>query len=208
MNTERPMDTGQSTVFTVTSYIFLFTHKTLLELSLETCISRLFPLPKAPAGPSGLVQGGSASPRTVLFTVGSPPNSITPPTCSHLGTRPRTTSGGEPTSALVFSGFGKRVCLFYLSHDPLPLCVSFSQWAPTVQLAPCAPPVVGSMSDLLLVWPWARPPQEGLLVAMLFLGAREHPAACAMSPMGPPLPAWRDSSLLKPLSSPRRHSWR
>lgn len=85
----------------------------------------LFPLPKAPAGPSGLVQGGSASPRTVLFTVGSPPNSITPPTCSHLGTRPRTTSGGEPTSELVFSGFSKRVCLFYLSHDPLPLCVCF-----------------------------------------------------------------------------------
>lgn len=55
----------------------------------------MFPLLKAPAGPSGLVQGGSASPRTVLFTVGSPPNSITPPTCSHLGTRPRTTSGED-----------------------------------------------------------------------------------------------------------------
>uniref|UniRef100_A0AAQ5Y156 non-specific serine/threonine protein kinase n=1 Tax=Amphiprion ocellaris TaxID=80972 RepID=A0AAQ5Y156_AMPOC len=53
------------------------------------------PMDTAPAGPSGLAQGGSASPRTVLFTVGSPPNSSTPPTCSHLGTRPRTTSGEE-----------------------------------------------------------------------------------------------------------------
>ncbi|KAM6988605.1 serine/threonine-protein kinase ULK2 [Tautogolabrus adspersus] len=56
------------------------------------------PMDTAPAGPSGLVQGGSASPRTVLFTVGSPPNSSTPPTCSHLGTRPRTTSVGSNSS--------------------------------------------------------------------------------------------------------------
>uniref|UniRef100_A0A671VIY9 non-specific serine/threonine protein kinase n=1 Tax=Sparus aurata TaxID=8175 RepID=A0A671VIY9_SPAAU len=48
---------------------------------------------KCADGPSVLAQGGCASPRTVLFTVGSPPNSSTPPTCSHLGTRPRTTSG-------------------------------------------------------------------------------------------------------------------
>uniref|UniRef100_A0A3Q3ETR7 non-specific serine/threonine protein kinase n=1 Tax=Labrus bergylta TaxID=56723 RepID=A0A3Q3ETR7_9LABR len=56
------------------------------------------PMDTAPAGPSGLVQCGSASPRTVLFTVGSPPNSSTPPTCSHLGTRPRTTSVGSNSS--------------------------------------------------------------------------------------------------------------
>ncbi|CAN9510997.1 unnamed protein product [Ophioblennius macclurei] len=41
----------------------------------------------------------AASPRTVLFTVGSPPSSSTPPTCSHLGTRPRTTSVGSNSSA-------------------------------------------------------------------------------------------------------------
>lgn len=41
----------------------------------------------------GYTQCGSASPRTVLFTVGSPPKSSTPPTCSHLSSRPRTTSG-------------------------------------------------------------------------------------------------------------------
>uniref|UniRef100_A0A8C9WN20 non-specific serine/threonine protein kinase n=1 Tax=Scleropages formosus TaxID=113540 RepID=A0A8C9WN20_SCLFO len=51
----------------------------------------LYVLSSAPAGTSG------ASPRTVLFTVGSPPNSSTPPTCSHLGSRPRTTSGEEPS---------------------------------------------------------------------------------------------------------------
>ncbi|KAK5929793.1 hypothetical protein CgunFtcFv8_010997 [Champsocephalus gunnari] len=56
------------------------------------------PMDTAPAGPSGLVQGMSASPRTVLFTVGSPPNSSTPPTCSHMGTRPRTTSVGSNSS--------------------------------------------------------------------------------------------------------------
>lgn len=48
----------------------------------------------APAGTFGLPMGG-ASPRTVVFTVGSPPNSSTPPTCSHLASRPRTTSGEE-----------------------------------------------------------------------------------------------------------------
>ncbi|XP_062328222.1 serine/threonine-protein kinase ULK2 isoform X1 [Osmerus eperlanus] len=57
------------------------------------------PMDTAPAGPCGLAQGGAASPRTVLFTVGSPPNSSTPPTCSHLGTRPRTTSVGSNSSA-------------------------------------------------------------------------------------------------------------
>uniref|UniRef100_A0A672GWU6 non-specific serine/threonine protein kinase n=1 Tax=Salarias fasciatus TaxID=181472 RepID=A0A672GWU6_SALFA len=66
------------------------------------------PMDTAPAG------CGSASPRTVLFTVGSPPSSSTPPTCSHLGTRPRTTSVGSnssagslcSTSGRVYVGFG------------------------------------------------------------------------------------------------------
>ncbi|KAG7470513.1 hypothetical protein MATL_G00114650 [Megalops atlanticus] len=51
------------------------------------------PMDTAPAGTNG------ASPRTVLFTVGSPPNSSTPPTCSHMGSRPRTTSVGSNSSA-------------------------------------------------------------------------------------------------------------
>ncbi|KAF0023428.1 hypothetical protein F2P81_024058 [Scophthalmus maximus] len=57
------------------------------------------PMDTAPAGPIGHAQGGSASSRTVLFTVGSPPNSSTPPTCSHLCSRPRTTSVGSNSSA-------------------------------------------------------------------------------------------------------------
>lgn len=59
------------------------------------------------------MQTGSASPRTVLFTVGSPPNSSTPPTCSHLGTRPRTTSGG----ALFCFSIGALICVIYLIVD-------------------------------------------------------------------------------------------
>uniref|UniRef100_A0A8C7TTA5 non-specific serine/threonine protein kinase n=1 Tax=Oncorhynchus mykiss TaxID=8022 RepID=A0A8C7TTA5_ONCMY len=54
------------------------------------------------------LQGGAASPRTVLFTVGSPPNSSTPPTCSHLGTRPlgSNSSAGSlcSTSGRVYVG--------------------------------------------------------------------------------------------------------
>uniref|UniRef100_A0A3Q3K2N3 non-specific serine/threonine protein kinase n=1 Tax=Monopterus albus TaxID=43700 RepID=A0A3Q3K2N3_MONAL len=57
------------------------------------------PMDTAPPGPTALAQGGSVSPRTVLFTVGSPPNSTTPPTCSNLGIRPRTTSVGSNSSA-------------------------------------------------------------------------------------------------------------
>ncbi|XP_058489562.1 serine/threonine-protein kinase ULK2 [Solea solea] len=57
------------------------------------------PMDTAPAGPVGLAHGGSPSPRAVVFTVGSPPKSSTPPTCSHLCTRPRTTSVGSNSSA-------------------------------------------------------------------------------------------------------------
>ncbi|XP_006641127.2 serine/threonine-protein kinase ULK2 [Lepisosteus oculatus] len=57
------------------------------------------PMDTAPAGAcAGLPTTGS-SPRTVLFTVGSPPNSATPPTCSQQGTRLRTTSVGSNSSA-------------------------------------------------------------------------------------------------------------
>uniref|UniRef100_A0A8C1NF81 non-specific serine/threonine protein kinase n=2 Tax=Cyprinus carpio TaxID=7962 RepID=A0A8C1NF81_CYPCA len=56
------------------------------------------PMDTAPAGTCGLAAGG-ASPRPVVFTVGSPPNSSTPPTCSHLTSRPRTTSVGSNSSA-------------------------------------------------------------------------------------------------------------
>ncbi|XP_027031024.2 serine/threonine-protein kinase ULK2 isoform X1 [Tachysurus fulvidraco] len=68
------------------------------------------PMDTAPAGSCGLAVGGS-SPRTVVFTVGSPPNSSTPPACSHLSTRPRTISVGSNSSAgSVYSTSGK-VCV-------------------------------------------------------------------------------------------------
>lgn len=81
------------------------------------------PMDTAPAGPIILAQGGSASPRTVLFTVGSPPNSSTPPTCSHLGTRPRTTSGKDLPPEPV----GKETCvaclqLTFVPPPPPPVC--------------------------------------------------------------------------------------
>ncbi|MCJ8740033.1 hypothetical protein PDJAM_G00054210 [Pangasius djambal] len=68
------------------------------------------PMDTAPTGSCGLAVGG-ASPRTVVFTVGSPPNSITPPTCSHLSTRPRTTSVGSNSSAGSLYSTSGKVCM-------------------------------------------------------------------------------------------------
>lgn len=56
-----------------------------------------FSLP-APAGAYGIAMappsmGSGASSRAVMFTVGSPPSSATPPTCTHMVLRTRTTSG-------------------------------------------------------------------------------------------------------------------
>ncbi|XP_069767604.1 serine/threonine-protein kinase ULK2 isoform X3 [Narcine bancroftii] len=65
------------------------------------------PMDTAPAGTSGLVMGSPAmmigvSPRTVVFTVGSPPSSVTPPQSSHMVTRARTMSvgSGSPLGSL------------------------------------------------------------------------------------------------------------
>ncbi|XP_015240484.1 PREDICTED: serine/threonine-protein kinase ULK2 [Cyprinodon variegatus] len=65
------------------------------------------PMDTAPS----VAPGRSASPRTVLFTVGSPPSSSTPPTCSHLGARPRTTSVGSNSSAGSLCSTSGRVCV-------------------------------------------------------------------------------------------------
>ncbi|XP_062887372.1 serine/threonine-protein kinase ULK2 isoform X1 [Mobula hypostoma] len=65
------------------------------------------PMDIAPAGASGLTMGSPAavvgvSPRTVVFTVGSPPSSVTPPHSSHMVTRARTMSvgSGSPLGSL------------------------------------------------------------------------------------------------------------
>uniref|UniRef100_A0AAY4DDY0 non-specific serine/threonine protein kinase n=1 Tax=Denticeps clupeoides TaxID=299321 RepID=A0AAY4DDY0_9TELE len=79
----------------------------------------------APAGTYTLVSGG-ASPRTVLFTVGSPPNSTTPPTCSHLDSQPRTTSGEGPSSCPGSPRLAYRCCCDVhhsaLRFEPTVLC--------------------------------------------------------------------------------------
>uniref|UniRef100_A0A8C5G572 non-specific serine/threonine protein kinase n=1 Tax=Gouania willdenowi TaxID=441366 RepID=A0A8C5G572_GOUWI len=60
------------------------------------------PMDTAPAG-------SSASPRTVLFTVGSPPSSSTPPTCSHLrgfGGAQGSLGADGPPSSLRYTPYG------------------------------------------------------------------------------------------------------
>ncbi|NXI41020.1 ULK2 kinase, partial [Galbula dea] len=52
------------------------------------------PMDTAPAGPYGIAMappsmGSGASSRAVMFTVGSPPSSATPPTCTHMVLRTR-----------------------------------------------------------------------------------------------------------------------
>nr|XP_033777445.1 serine/threonine-protein kinase ULK2 [Geotrypetes seraphini] len=61
------------------------------------------PMDTAPAGTSGMSLGPPSmgtvgSSRTVMFTVGSPPNSATPPTCTNIVIRTRTTSVGSNSS--------------------------------------------------------------------------------------------------------------
>ncbi|MGH0166196.1 UNVERIFIED_CONTAM: hypothetical protein FKN15_050508 [Acipenser sinensis] len=73
------------------------------------------PMDTAPAGAYGMPTLTGASPRTVMFTVGSPPNSTTPPTCSHMGIRPRTTSVGSNSSAGSLCSTSGRV---YMGSPP------------------------------------------------------------------------------------------
>ncbi|RXM91369.1 Serine/threonine-protein kinase ULK2 [Acipenser ruthenus] len=73
------------------------------------------PMDTAPAGAYGMPTLQGASPRTVMFTVGSPPNSTTPPTCSHMGIRPRTTSVGSNSSAGSLCSTSGRV---YMGSPP------------------------------------------------------------------------------------------
>ncbi|XP_038614659.1 serine/threonine-protein kinase ULK2 isoform X2 [Tachyglossus aculeatus] len=60
------------------------------------------PMDIAPAGACGVILAQPAatgvSSRAVMFTVGSPPNSATPPTCTHMVLRTRTTSVGSNSS--------------------------------------------------------------------------------------------------------------
>ncbi|XP_067421925.1 serine/threonine-protein kinase ULK2 isoform X7 [Emydura macquarii macquarii] len=86
------------------------------------------PMDTAPAGACGIAvappsMGPGASSRAVMFTVGSPPNSATPPTCSHMVLRTRTTSVGSNSSGGSLCSTSGRVYMgsppgIYLGSSP------------------------------------------------------------------------------------------
>uniref|UniRef100_A0A8C0JEN2 non-specific serine/threonine protein kinase n=1 Tax=Chelonoidis abingdonii TaxID=106734 RepID=A0A8C0JEN2_CHEAB len=78
------------------------------------------PMDTAPAGACGIVMappsmGTGTSSRAVMFTVGSPPNSATPPTCTHMVLRTRTTSVGSNSSGGSLCSTSGRV---YMGSPP------------------------------------------------------------------------------------------
>ncbi|XP_071431361.1 serine/threonine-protein kinase ULK2 isoform X1 [Pithys albifrons albifrons] len=78
------------------------------------------PMDTAPAGPYGIAMatpsmGSGASSRAVMFTVGSPPSSATPPTCTHMVLRTRTTSVGSNSSGGSLCSTSGRV---YMGSPP------------------------------------------------------------------------------------------
>uniref|UniRef100_A0A8B9TPJ8 non-specific serine/threonine protein kinase n=1 Tax=Anas platyrhynchos TaxID=8839 RepID=A0A8B9TPJ8_ANAPL len=78
------------------------------------------PMDTAPAGAYGITvgppsMGSGASSRAVMFTVGSPPSSATPPTCTHMVLRTRTTSVGSNSSGGSLCSTSGRV---YMGSPP------------------------------------------------------------------------------------------
>ncbi|XP_075760764.1 serine/threonine-protein kinase ULK2 isoform X2 [Pelodiscus sinensis] len=78
------------------------------------------PMDTAPAGACGIAMapasmGTGASSRAVMFTVGSLPNSATPPTCTHMVLRTRTTSVGSNSSGGSLCSTSGRV---YMGSPP------------------------------------------------------------------------------------------
>uniref|UniRef100_A0A8D0GWC3 non-specific serine/threonine protein kinase n=2 Tax=Sphenodon punctatus TaxID=8508 RepID=A0A8D0GWC3_SPHPU len=82
------------------------------------------PMDTAPSGSCGIAMappsmGTGAGSRAVMFTVGSPPNSATPPACTHMVLRTRTTSVGSnssggslcSTSGRVYMGSPPGICM-------------------------------------------------------------------------------------------------
>uniref|UniRef100_A0A8C4WQA2 non-specific serine/threonine protein kinase n=1 Tax=Gopherus evgoodei TaxID=1825980 RepID=A0A8C4WQA2_9SAUR len=78
------------------------------------------PMDTAPAGACGIAMAppsmvtGTSS-RAVMFTVGSPPNSAAPPTCTHMVLRTRTTSVGSNSSGGSLCSTSGRV---YMGSPP------------------------------------------------------------------------------------------
>ncbi|XP_074045340.1 serine/threonine-protein kinase ULK2 isoform X3 [Macrotis lagotis] len=76
------------------------------------------PMDTAPAGACGVLGppgATAASSRAVMFTVGSPPNSATPPTCTQMVLRTRTTSVGSNSSGGSLCSTSGRV---YMGSPP------------------------------------------------------------------------------------------
>ncbi|KAM9747179.1 serine/threonine-protein kinase ULK2 isoform 6-T7 [Dama dama] len=99
------------------------------------------PMDTAPAGACGVALappiGAAASPRAVMFTVGSPPHRAAATTCAHTGLRIRTTSGGSSGSGGSLCSIGSRVC----GGSPPGLCSGSpplgAEAAPSLRHVPC-----------------------------------------------------------------------
>uniref|UniRef100_A0A8D0AYL0 non-specific serine/threonine protein kinase n=1 Tax=Salvator merianae TaxID=96440 RepID=A0A8D0AYL0_SALMN len=94
------------------------------------------PMDTAPPGACGLPVvppsvGAAASSRNVMFTVGSPPNSATPPACTHMVLKARTTSVGSNSSGGSLCSTSGRV---FMGSPP---GVFMGSSPPGADVAPC-----------------------------------------------------------------------
>ncbi|XP_028564777.2 serine/threonine-protein kinase ULK2 isoform X1 [Podarcis muralis] len=94
------------------------------------------PMDTAPPGACGIAvvppsMGAGVSSRAVMFTVGSPPNSATPPTCTHMVLRARTTSVGSNSSGGSLCSTSGRVLM------GSPPGVFMGSSPPGAEAAPC-----------------------------------------------------------------------
>ncbi|XP_063810075.1 serine/threonine-protein kinase ULK2 isoform X2 [Pseudophryne corroboree] len=90
------------------------------------------PMDTVPAGATGsALTVPTVGSRAVMFTVGSPPNSATPPTCSHMMMRTRATSVGSNSSGGSLCSTSGRV---YMGS---PSGVHMGSSPPSADAAPC-----------------------------------------------------------------------
>ncbi|KAG8451693.1 hypothetical protein GDO86_003764 [Hymenochirus boettgeri] len=90
------------------------------------------PMDTAPAGTIGTaLTVPSMGNRAVMFTVGSPPNSATPPTCTHMMMRTRTTSVGSNSSGGSLCSTSGRVMM------GSPSAFNLGSSPPGADAAPC-----------------------------------------------------------------------
>ncbi|XP_057391698.1 serine/threonine-protein kinase ULK2 isoform X4 [Balaenoptera acutorostrata] len=136
------------------------------------------PMDIAPAGACGVAWapsvGTAASPRAVLFTVGSPPHRAATPACTHIVLRTRTTSGGSSGSGGSLGSAGGRVS----GGSPPGPCSGSpplgAEAAPSLRHAPCgvSPPSL----EGLVAFEAPELPEETLMefLRRLALPQREH----------------------------------